>query len=64
LSTCFYRVLRRIVSVTHELDVPWDPDMSLVFGWEDLTLSDACAFLDLPSIAVDPLQMPFSPPPP
>jgi len=48
--TGFYRVLRRIASITHELDIPWDPVVNLVFSGEDMTLFYA--------------RMPVSRPPP
>ena len=48
-----YRVLRRIASITHELDISWDPGISPIFSGENSTLSDACAFLDIPSTVAD-----------
>ena len=51
-----YRLLKRIASITHELDISWDPGISPIFSGENSTLSDACAFLGLSSIAADPSQ--------
>jgi len=49
-----YKVLRRIASIIHELDIPWDPCINPIFSEEDSTLSDACDFLHLPSIVAGP----------
>ena len=56
----FYRVLRRIVSITHELDITWYPGISPIFIREDSTLSDACASLDVPPIVIDPSKVNFT----
>ena len=48
--TCTYRILR-IASITDKLDILWDPSISTIFSGEDLTLSNAYAFLHLPSTA-------------
>ena len=61
--TCSFRVLRMINSIIHELNISWDPGISSVFNWDDSTLSDACAFLGLPSTAADLSQRPVPPSP-
>ena len=50
--------MRRITSITDKLDFSWDPGITLIFSGVDLTLSVACVFPDLPSIAVDPSRRP------
>jgi len=60
---CSYGVLRKIVSITHELDISWNPDISMIFSGENLTLSDASVFLYLPSTAADSSQRSVLPPP-
>ena len=30
--TCSYRVLKRITSITYELDIPWDSGICMVFS--------------------------------
>ena len=42
-----YRGLRGDFFHNHELDIPWDSNISPIFSGENLILADACAFLDL-----------------
>ena len=60
--TCSYKVLKRNASITYKLDIPWDPDINLIFSREDSTQFAACAFLDLQSPTMDPSQKPVLPP--
>jgi len=62
--TCSYIVPGRIAFITHELNIPWDLVISLIFSKKDSTLSDACIFLDLPPTAANTSQRPVLPPPP
>ena len=59
-----YRVLRRITSITHELNIPRDPSNSLIFNGKDSTLSDACALLELSLTTTDPSHRTISLSPP
>jgi len=45
--TDFYKILRRIVSITGKLDLLWDPTISLTLSGEDSTRSAAYVFLHL-----------------
>ena len=62
--TSSYRVSSMITAITHELDIPWDSGISLIFNGHDSSLSNTCAFLDLLSTAADLSQRLVPPPPP
>ena len=58
---CPSKVLRRITSITDELNIPYDLSISSIFSGADLTLSSTCAFTDLPSTATDLSWRPIPP---
>ena len=60
----FDKVLKRIASLTYELDTQWDPGINSIFGAEDLTCFAACTLLELTPTAVESSQKPDPPPPP
>jgi len=62
-GTYSYRVLRKNTFITHELDNPWDLGINTIFNGENLSLSDAWAFIDLSWTAIDLSQRPVLTPP-
>ena len=59
--TCSYRVLKWNAFITYELDISWDPGISLTFS-EDVSIwSAAFVFLHLPSPTTDLSQKSVSP---
>ena len=52
--TNFDRILKRSVSIAHQLYTPWDPDISSIFSSDDVPWSTFCTLIELPSFIVDP----------
>jgi len=61
--TNFEMILKRIASITYELNIPWDPGFGSAFTRDDLLLLAACAFFELSSFAVSSSRR-LAPPPP
>ena len=62
--TDFERVLKRIVSITYELDILWDPSVSSALNKDDSLLVAACVFFELSSFEAGSSRRLALPPPP